>query len=461
MSGTSTDRTIPASAGTTSMQFRRADLPKNFCFGAATAAYQIEGQSFGGAGPCHWDSFAATEGNVLRGEDGAIACDHYHRFEADLDLVKDCNLDAYRFSTNWSRVLPEGKGQVNAKGLDFYDRLVDAMLERQLDPFCTLYHWELPQAMSDIGGWRNADVTKYFADFAEIIGKHLGDRLSHITTINEPWCVSYLSHFEGHHAPGLRDIRATARSMHYILLAHGRAMSALRALGLSNLGIVLNLEWCEPKDQEATQSPEMQNTLAMANAVHNDWFLGGIFKGAYPDIMLDGLNTHMPKGWQDDMPIISQDMDWLGINYYKRSLFSPNSAMWPHFETSSGTLPKTQMGWEIYPQGLYETLKRTAELYSKDLPIFITENGMANDDIVLNGAVADHIRLDYLNDHILAVAKAAEDGVPMAGYFAWSLLDNYEWAFGYERRFGLVHVDFETQQRTPKASYYALKQALS
>ena len=461
MSGTSTDRTIPASAGTTSMQFRRADLPKNFCFGAATAAYQIEGQSFGGAGPCHWDSFAATEGNVLRGEDGAIACDHYHRFEADLDLVKDCNLDAYRFSTNWSRVLPEGKGQVNAEGLDFYDRLVDAMLERQLDPFCTLYHWELPQAMSDIGGWRNADVTKYFADFAEIIGKHLGDRLSHIATINEPWCVSYLSHFEGHHAPGLRDIRATARSMHYILLAHGRAMSALRALGLSNLGIVLNLEWCEPKDQEATQSPEMQNTLAMANAVHNDWFLGGIFKGAYPDIMLDGLNTHMPKGWQDDMPIISQDMDWLGINYYKRSLFSPNSAMWPHFETSSGTLPKTQMGWEIYPQGLYETLKRTAELYSKDLPIFITENGMANDDIVLNGAVADHIRLDYLNDHILAMAKAAEDGVPMAGYFAWSLLDNYEWAFGYERRFGLVHVDFETQQRTPKASYYALKQALS
>ena len=461
MSGTSTDRTIPASAGTTSMQFRRADLPKNFCFGAATAAYQIEGQSFGGAGPCHWDSFAATEGNVLRGEDGAIACDHYHRFEADLDLVKDCNLDAYRFSTNWSRVLPEGKGQVNAEGLDFYDRLVDAMLERQLDPFCTLYHWELPQAMSDIGGWRNADVTKYFADFAEIIGKHLGDRLSHIATINEPWCVSYLSHFEGHHAPGLRDIRATARSMHYILLAHGRAMSALRALGLSNLGIVLNLEWCEPKDQETTQSPEMQNTLAMANAVHNDWFLGGIFKGAYPDIMLDGLNTHMPKGWQDDMPIISQDMDWLGINYYKRSLFSPNSAMWPHFETSSGTLPKTQMGWEIYPQGLYETLKRTAELYSKDLPIFITENGMANDDIVLNGAVADHIRLDYLNDHILAMAKAAEDGVPMAGYFAWSLLDNYEWAFGYERRFGLVHVDFETQQRTPKASYYALKQALS
>ena len=461
MSGTSSHPTVPASDVTTSMQFRRADLPQNFCFGAATAAYQIEGQSFGGAGPCHWDSFAATEGNVLRGEDGAIACDHYHRFEADLDLVKNCNLDAYRFSTNWSRVLPDGKGQVNAEGLDFYDRLVDAMLERDLDPFCTLYHWELPQAMSDIGGWRNADVTKYFADFAEIIGKHLGDRLSHIATINEPWCVSYLSHFEGHHAPGLRDIRATARSMHYILLAHGRAMSALRALGLSNLGIVLNLEWCEPKDQEATQGPEMQNTLAMANAVHNDWFLGGIFKGAYPDIMLDGLNTHMPRGWQDDMPIISQNMDWLGINYYKRSLFSPNTGMWPHFDTSSGTLPKTQMGWEIYPQGLYETLKRTAELYSKDLPIFITENGMANDDIVLNGAVADHIRLDYLNDHILAVAKAAEDGVPMAGYFAWSLLDNYEWAFGYERRFGLVHVDFETQKRTPKASYHALKAALS
>ena len=274
MTGPSSHPTIPASTGTTSMQFRKSDLPAHFVFGAATAAYQIEGQSYGGAGPCHWDSFAATEGNVLRGEDGAIACDHYHRFEADLDLVKNCNLDAYRFSTNWSRVLPEGKGQVNSEGLDFYDRLVDAMLERDLDPFCTLYHWELPQAMSDIGGWRNADVTKYFAEFAEIIGKHLGDRLSHIATINEPWCVSYLSHLKGIMPLGLGYSGATARSMHYILLAHGRAMSALRALGLSNLGIVLNLEWCEPKDQEATQNPEMQNTLAMANAVHNDWFFG-------------------------------------------------------------------------------------------------------------------------------------------------------------------------------------------
>ena len=441
----------------TQMAFTRADLPDGFIFGAATAAYQIEGQAFGGAGPCHWDSFAATEGNVLRGEDGAIACDHYHRFEEDLDLVANCNMDAYRFSTNWSRILPDGKGQINSEGLDYYDRLVDAMLARNIRPNCTLYHWELPQAMSDIGGWRNPDVTHYFAEFAEIIGQRLGDRLSHIATINEPWCVSYLSHFIGHHAPGIRDIRATARSMHYILLAHGRAMEALRGLGLSNLGIVLNLEWCASKD--GTQ--DTSRTIEMANAIHNDWFLGGVFNGAYPDIMLEEFDTHMPQGWQADMQTISTSLDWLGINYYKRSLFAPNDRMWPYYDIVDGPLPKTQMGWEIYPEGLYQTLKRTCALYSKSLPIFITENGMANDDTVINGTVDDTLRTAYLNDHIHAVAKAARDGLPMAGYFAWSLLDNYEWAFGYERRFGLVHVDFETQKRTPKSAYYALKEALA
>lgn len=438
------------------MSFTRADLPDGFQFGAATAAYQIEGQSFGGAGPCHWDSFAATEGNVLRGEDGAIACEHYHRYEADLDLVSACNLDSYRFSTNWSRVLPEGKGQINSEGLDYYDRLVDAMLARNIDPNCTLYHWELPQAMSDIGGWRNEDVTRYFADFAEIIGNRLGDRLGHISTINEPWCVSYLSHFVGHHAPGLRDIRATARSMHYILLAHGRAMEALRGLGLSNLGIVLNLEWCAPADE----AQDNTRTLEMANAVHNDWFLGGVFNGAYPDIMLEEFDQHMPKGWDADMAAISAPLDWLGVNYYKRSLFAPNARMWPYFDYIDGPLPKTQMGWEIYPDGLYQTLKRTADLYSKSLPIYVTENGMANDDSVQDGAVPDTARLDYLDGHIRAIAQAAKEGVPMAGYYAWSLLDNYEWAFGYERRFGLVHVDFETQIRTPKSAYYALRDAL-
>lgn len=441
------------------MKFSRADLPADFLFGAATAAYQIEGQSFGGAGPCHWDSFAATGGNVVNGENGSRACEHYLRYEEDLDLVKDANMQGYRFSTNWSRIFPDGPDTVNQEGLDFYDRLVDAMLARELKPFCTLYHWELPQWMSDRGGWRNPDVAGHFADFAALIGDRLGDRLSHIATINEPWCVSYLSHLIGVHAPGLRDIRATARSMHYVLLAHGRAMQALRAQGRTNLGIVLNQEWFEPMDS----TPESATAVAMSNGIFNDWFLGGVFKGQYPQIVLDGLGPHMPLGWQDDMATIATDLDWLGINYYSRGIMSADTtpgAMWPHTIHNRGSLPQTQMGWEIYPEGLYLTLKRIVETYSSTTPIYITENGMASADEVVNGAVNDQTRLDYLNDHILAVARAADEGVPMKGYFAWSLLDNYEWSFGYEKRFGLVHVDYDTMKRTPKASYHALKRAI-
>lgn len=441
------------------MNFSRADFPDEFLFGAATAAYQIEGQAFGGAGPCHWDSFAATGGNVEKGDDGARACEHYLRYEEDLDLVRDANMDGYRFSTNWSRIFPDGPGTQNDEGLDFYDRLVDAMLARDLKPFCTLYHWELPQWMSDIGGWRNPDVTHHFADFAEVIGKRIGDRLSHIATINEPWCVSYLSHFIGEHAPGIRDIRAAARSMHFVLLAHGRAMQRLRGLGLENLGIVLNQEWFTPIDD----TPESARAVDISNGIHNDWFLGGVFQGAYPQIVLDGLAPHMPAGWQSEMPIISTPVDWLGVNYYSRGIMSANQlpdAMWPHVTHQRGSLPRTQMGWEIYPDGLYQTLKRIAGSYSGDIPIYITENGMASDDVVINGEVGDDLRLAYLNDHIKAVARAADEGVPMRGYFAWSLLDNFEWSFGYEKRFGLVHVDYDTMTRTPKASFHALKAAI-
>ena len=444
----------------TTMKFSRADLPDGFLFGAATAAYQIEGQAFGGAGPCHWDSFAATGGNVVNGEDGARACEHYLRYEEDLDLVRNAHMEGYRFSTNWSRIFPHGPGVPNPEGLDFYDRLVDAMLARDLQPFCTLYHWELPQWMSDMGGWRNPDVTHHFADFAELIGERLGDRLSHIATINEPWCVSYLSHFIGVHAPGLRDIRATARSMHFVLLAHGRAMERLRGCGLDNLGIVLNQEWFEPIDA----TPESARAVAIANGIHNDWFLGGVFDGAYPEIVLEGLGPHMPDGWQDEMAVISAPIDWLGVNYYSRGIMSADrtpGAMWPHVSHQRGSLPRTQMDWEIYPDGLYGILKWIADTYSATTPIYITENGMASDDVVLNGSVNDDIRLDYLNDHIMAVAQAAREGVPMKGYFAWSLLDNFEWSFGYEKRFGLVHVDYDTMKRTPKASYLAIQRALA
>jgi beta-glucosidase len=440
------------------MKPTRADFPEGFLFGAATAAYQIEGSGFGGAGPCHWDTFAATPGNVVRAEDGSLACDHYHRWPEDLDLLKDAGMDAYRFSTSWARVMPEGRGAVNPEGLDFYDRLVDGMLERGLKPFQTLYHWEMPSALADLGGWTNRDVAHWFADFAEVITRRIGDRVASVATINEPWCVAWLSHFLGHHAPGARDIRAAARAMHHVLLAHGAAVERLRGMGQSNLGIVLNFDYCMPASDSAA------DVLASAtqDAIFNRWFIEGITRGTYPPEAMAGLAPHMPKDWQDDMALIGQKLDWLGVNYYTRGLqsFAPDSP-WPHLRPVPGPLPKTQMGWEIYPEGLYGFLTRLARDYVGDLPIYVTENGMANADEVLNGTVNDHVREDFLFAHLDATRRAIADGANVKGFFYWSLLDNYEWALGYEKRFGLVHVDFETLQRLPKASYHALARAIA
>ncbi len=440
------------------MTLARADFPEGFVFGAATAAYQIEGHRFGGAGPTHWDSFAATPGNVVRAETGATACDHYHRFEADLDLMQAAGFDAYRFSTSWARVLPEGRGPVNHEGLDFYDRLVDAMLERGLRPFQTLYHWDLPSALADKGGWANRDTALAFADYAEVISGRIGDRVESTATINEPWCVAWLSHFLGHHAPGLRDIRAAARAMHHILLAHGAAVERLRDIGRDNLGIVLNFEHAVPADDSAASAAAAD----LQDGIYNRWFIEAIARGSYPDRVLDGLAPHMPEAWQDDMALISQPIDWLGVNYYTRSLLrADDSQPWPGIAPVPGPLPKSQMGWEIYPDGLREILARMARDYVGDLPIYVTENGMAWDDRVADGAVSDPERLAFIRAHMDATRDAIAAGANVKGFFYWSLLDNYEWAFGYEKRFGLIHVDFETLKRTPKTSYEALRAALS
>jgi beta-glucosidase len=436
---------------------KRSDFPKDFIFGAATSSYQIEGHSFGGAGRTHWDDFAATPGNVVRAENGAIGCDHYHRWPADLDLMQNAGLDAYRFSASWARVMPEGRGQVNAQGLDFYDRLVDGMLERGLKPAATLYHWELPSALADLGGWRNRDIANWFADYTMVLMDRIGDRLWSAAPINEPWCVAWLSHFLGHHAPGLRDIRATARAMHHVNLAHGRSIEVMRSLGMRNLGAVCNMEYAQPADH----TPEAAAAAELYDGYYNRWFIQAMFKGTYPENVLAGLGPHMPDGWQDDMATISTPVDWVGINYYTRKLIAPATGPWPALQEVDGPLPKTQMGWEIYPEGLEFFLRRTAAEYSGDLPIYITENGMANPDRLVAGAVDDSARIAYLAGHLAAVQRAAQDGVPVQGYFAWSLLDNFEWSLGYEKRFGLVHVDFETLQRTPKASYHALKAALA
>ena len=434
------------------MDFKRSDFPEGFLWGAATSSYQIEGHGFGNAGPTHWDSFAATPGNVVRFEDGARACDHYHRFEDDLDLMQAAGFDAYRFSTSWARVLPEGRGTPNPEGLDFYDRLTDAMLARGLKPCATLYHWELPQPLADLGGWRNRDIAGWFGDFTEVIMRRIGDRMHSVAPINEPWCVAWLSHFYGHHAPGMRDIRAAARAMHHVLLAHGTAIQRMRGLGMGNLGAVCNFEWADPVD-----SAEAAHEAALDyDAIYNRFFLGGMFHKAYPDRVLAGLEPHLPNGWQDDFNTIATPVDWVGLNYYTRKLIGPTDGPWPAHEEVDGPLPKTQMGWEIYPDGIHHFLTRTAADYTGDLPLYVTENGMAS-AVPLD----DQDRIAYLDAHITQARRAMAEGVPLKGYFIWSLLDNYEWALGYEKRFGLVHVDFDSLQRTPKASYEALKLALS
>ena len=433
------------------MRLTRADFPEDFLFGVATSAYQIEGHAMGGAGPTHWDSFSATPGNVVRAENGDLACDHLHRWSEDLDLVRDLGADVYRFSTSWARVMPEGRGAVNAQGLDFYDRLVDGMLERGIKPAATLYHWELPSALADQGGWRNRDIGDWFADYTEVVMTRLGDRIWSAAPINEPWCVGWLSHFEGAHAPGLRDIRAAARAMHHVLLAHGRATQVMRGLGMKNLGAVCNFEWSQPADDR----PETIAAAARNDAIYNRFFLGGLFKGEYPEEVMEGFAPHLPTGWQDDFKTIQEPLDWLGLNYYTRKIVTHQDGAWPNYSDIEGPLPKTQMGWEIYPDGLRDFLIRTARDYTGTLPLYVTENGMANPD---TPDQPDQARIDYLEAHLNAAREAIAQGVPLEGYICWSLLDNYEWSLGYEKRFGLVHVDFDSLKRSPKASYESLAQ---
>jgi len=435
----------------------RASFPPGFLFGAATSSYQIEGHGFGGAGRTHWDDFAATPGNVVRAENGARACDHYHRWRDDLDLIRAANFDVYRFSTSWARVMPEGRGAVNPEGLDFYDRLVDGMLARGLKPALTLYHWELPSALADLGGWRNRDIAGWFADYVQVIGARLGDRIWSTAPINEPWCVAWLAHFLGLHAPGLRDIRAAARAMHHVGLAHGRAIQAMRGLGMKNLGAVCNFEFAAAADA----SPEAAAAARLYDAIYNRWFLEAMFHQTYPAEALEGLAPHLPARWLDDMATVGAPLDWLGLNYYTRKLIAADAGAWPGYREGAGPLPRTATGWEIYPEGLEFFLRHTAAEHTGTLPLFVTENGMANRDVLRSGAVDDPTRIAYLAAHLAAVQRALAGGVPVAGYYVWSLLDNYEWSLGYAKRFGLVHVDFKTLQRTPKASYHALTRALA
>ncbi len=453
-------RPMPAAGATSPRPLpelpRRSDFPAGFVFGTATSAYQIEGQSFGGAGPTHWDALARRPGAIADETDGAVACDHYHRYEQDLDLA--AAFDAYRFSVNWARVQPLGRGPVNPEGLDFYDRLSDAILARGLQPHLTLYHWELPQALAEAGGWQSRDTAARFGDFAELILRRIGDRMASVATVNEPACVAWVGHFEGSHAPGLKSLPAAARAMHHVLLGHAEALERGRALGRRDLGIVLNFEAIAA----VSGSDADRDAADRRDAIMNRWHVEAIARARYPDAALAGLGAHLPEGWQDDMARIAAPLDWLGVNYYTRARVAADpQARWPKLRLQAGARDKTAMGWEIYPEGLYDVLMRLRRDWTGDLPLRITENGAAFADRLQDGAVRDPARCAFFAAHLRQVLRAIDDGVNVGAYFAWSLLDNFEWAWGQEKRFGLVHVDFSSQKRTPKQSYHLLRQALA
>jgi len=425
-------------------------FPPGFLWGAATSAYQIEGAAAqDGRGPSIWDTYARVPGAVLGAETGDVACDHYHRWPEDLDLMRAMNLNAYRFSVAWPRVMPEGTGRINPAGLDFYERLVDGALERGLEPHVTLYHWDLPQALQDRGGWAHPDIPGWFTEYALAVSGRLGDRIASYATFNEPWCTAELGYHVGRHAPGIRDLRTSLLASYHIQLAHGQAIRALREAGTrAELGTVLNLY---PVDAATEADQEM---AALVDEKINRWYLDPIFRGTFPERAWAAYGDAVPEIDPAALAGACQLLDFLGVNYYFRQ--------WVSGDTVSRSGPpgagteRTAMDWEVYPEGLHRLLLDLHREYPAP-KYLITENGAAFDDVFVNGRVHDENRIRFMRSHVAEMHRAMADGVPVGGYFAWSLLDNYEWAFGYSKRFGIVHVDYETQVRTLKdsARWYA------
>ncbi len=430
-------------------------FPSNFLWGAATSSYQIEGGGLSeGRGESIWDRFSHTPGKVHNGDSGDVACDHLHLYPSDVALMSELGLKAYRFSTSWSRVLPAGVGDVNPAGLDFYDRLTDELLKHHIQPYLTLYHWDLPQALQDRGGWANPDSVHWFADYADVMTRRLGDRVQSWVTLNEPWCISLLSNMLGEHAPGNQDPVIAYRVAHHLNLAHGAAMRVIRrnCPGVS-AGITLNLSPSTP----LTDSGSDQQAAEFYDGWYNRWFLDPVLKGTYPDDMVELLTPVLIDLDLDAVKTAAEPMDFLGVNYYTRAVVKYNAdKSLPFEDVDLDDVDRTGMEWEIYPRGLTDLLVRLHHDYAPKA-IYITENGAAFDDPApVDGLVEDAPRRAYLEAHLRACEAAIIQGVPLAGYFAWSLLDNFEWAYGYDKRFGIIHVDFDTQKRTFKRSarYY-------
>lgn len=426
-------------------------LPADFTWGVATAAYQIEGAvAEDGRSPSIWDTFSHTPGKVDGGDTGDVACDHYHRVPEDIGLIQRLGADAYRFSIAWPRVVPGGDGPVNKAGLDFYDRLVDGLLEAGVTPFATLYHWDLPQALQDRGGWTVRETSEHFAAYAAHVVERLGDRVKDWATLNEPLCSAWIGHLEGRMAPGLTDLTAAVRASYHLHLGHGLAVQAIRAASSdARVGIVNNLSPIEP----ASGSEADLAAARRADGHINRWWLDPILGRGYPQDMVEEYGVELPVQ-PGDLETIAAPLDWLGLNYYFRQIVTvdPDGTAPRARQVSVPGARLTHMDWEVHAEGLEQLLLRLTEEYGVER-IFVTENGSAYEDVVAaDGSVHDPERVRYLEEHLAACARAVAKGAPLAGYFAWSLMDNFEWAYGYDKRFGLVHVDYATQRRTVKSS---------
>jgi len=436
----------------------KIQFPENFLWGAATSSYQIEGAwQEDGKGESIWDRFAHTPGNIENNDTGDKACDHYHRYKEDVAMMKQLNLGAYRFSISWPRIFPTGKGRANGKGIDFYSRLIDELLAAGITPLATLYHWDLPQTLQDQGGWGNRDVAPRFSDYAAAVGKHLGDRLKMWATFNEPAVFTLLGNVTGSHAPGFEEPLTYFTIAHHVNLAHGGAVIALRdEVRYPEIGIVLNI----PPVHPSTESRMDETAARTMDGILNRWYAEPALLGRYPDDMLELISPLKVPMAAADMDKIYQPIDFCGLNLYTR-LFVKHDAGVPLIEASVDTkkglsIPDAQytdMGWEIYPESIYESLIRFKQEWGNPA-VYITENGAAMNDRWAGGSIADDGRIDFFKAYLKQVLRAIDEGARVKGYFAWSLMDNFEWAHGYSKRFGLVYVDFDSLERTLKKSAY-------
>lgn len=430
-------------------------FPKGFTWGVATASYQIEGAyNEDGRGETIWDRFCSVPGNVLNGADGKVACDHYHRYAEDVKLMKSMGIQAYRFSIAWSRILPNGYGEVNQKGIDFFSRLIDALLEAGIEPYVTLYHWDLPQALQDIGGWANPKMPEYFLEYAKVVFDAFGSRVKKWITLNEPYCAAFLGHWEGRQAPGMHDFSTAVRVSYHMYVGHGLVVDYFRKHGCQGeIGITLNMMGRLP----LTDKPEDTAAALRADGYLNRWFAEPILLGKYPQDMMDLYREKgvvLPEFTEENLKLIGQKLDFVGLNYYNDFYVKADESVWPlGFKIENPPfVPVNDRNWPVTENGFLAMLLRLKNEYGVE-KIYITENGTSFPDVVsIEGKVEDGGRKDYLNRHIRAMWEAIQQGVNVEGYFQWSLYDNFEWAFGYASRFGIVFVDFNTQERIIKES---------